>query len=365
MSKATILAALLLLACPRAKAAGMEDAPSEAVPALEPAVPAAETAPTAIPTLEAPLAIQAASQAAAEAMPPSPKAQNALEPAAAAAQGPRGEGKAAAAAATLFDNAAAPDASLMAPAEGVQEISREISEPPELLRSRGIHATVTVYGSARIQSPEKARAAYQAAVDQYGRRPRSAKGKAALRVARQGLTNSRYYEAARRFGELVARGGKGRIALVTGGGPGIMEAANRGAFEAGGPSVGYNIKLPFEQSANPYITPGLEFDFDYFSSRKTSMRHGAVAHAYFPGGFGTMDELFELLTLMQTGKLPKAPIVLVGKRGYWDKILDFAAFAKMGLISQADIKLFHFAETAEHAWRVVSGHVARKSLGQK
>ena len=238
-------------------------------------------------------------------------------------------------------------------AEGVTQIAKEIEEPPELLRAHGVQGTVAIYGSARIPSPDQAQAQYKDAITKYGRKPKTGEGREALKAARQAIKNSQYYELARRFGQLVARGGQGKIAVITGGGPGIMEGANRGAFEAGGPSVGFNIKLPHEQDPNPYLTPGLSFDFEHFASRKMNLRHGALAMVYFPGGFGTMDEFFEVITLMQTGKIARRPIVLVGEKSYWDQILDFKAFAKMGMISKEDLKLFRFAETAEQAWAIV------------
>ncbi|PIR17261.1 MAG: TIGR00730 family Rossman fold protein, partial [Elusimicrobia bacterium CG11_big_fil_rev_8_21_14_0_20_64_6] len=230
---------------------------------------------------------------------------------------------------------------------------REVTEPAKRLRAAGVKATVTVYGSARIQAPEAARAALDALIQKYGGKPKRPEERKLVYAARQAVEASKYYEIARAFGRIVAGNGGGDIAVVTGGGPGIMEAANRGAFEAGGPSVGYNILLDHEQGLNPYATPGLEFEFANFSTRKMSLRHGSMGLVYFPGGFGTMDELFEVLTLMQTGKMPRVPIVLVGEKSYWNKILDFAEFARMGLISAGDLSLFHFADTAEGAWREI------------
>ncbi|MEK9144260.1 MAG: TIGR00730 family Rossman fold protein, partial [Elusimicrobiota bacterium] len=174
-----------------------------------------------------------------------------------------------------------------------------------------------------------------------------------LDAARAAVTASKYYGIARRLGAIVAENGGGEVAIVTGGGPGIMEAANRGAFEAGGPSVGYNIKLDKEQGLNPYVTAGLDFEFQNFSTRKMALRHGAMALVYFPGGFGTMDELFEVLTMMQNRKMARAPIVLVGEKDYWDKIIDFGELARMGLVSPGDLSLFRFADTAESAWRAI------------
>ncbi|MBI4678786.1 MAG: TIGR00730 family Rossman fold protein [Elusimicrobia bacterium] len=233
-------------------------------------------------------------------------------------------------------------------------LAREVSEPAKILRDHGVRATVTVYGSARILPQHVALKRYKKAAALWGENPAAEEGKAAMETARRDLENSRWYEEARRFGRLVAKGSGGTLAVVTGGGPGIMEAANRGAFEAGGPSVGYNIALPKEQGLNPYVTPGLSFEFGNFSTRKMNLRHGAAAYVFFPGGFGTMDELFETLTLMQTGKIARVPIVLVGEKAYWQKVVGFQAFADMGLIAQADLGIFRFAETAEAAWDFVS-----------
>ncbi|OGR96763.1 MAG: Rossman fold protein, TIGR00730 family [Elusimicrobia bacterium RBG_16_66_12] len=235
-------------------------------------------------------------------------------------------------------------------------VVREIREPSRLLRAHGIRATVTVYGSARILSPEAAKAALEKVRAEAGKSPKDAEGRRRLSEARKALAASKYYSIARELGALVANEGQGAVAVVSGGGPGIMEAANRGAFEAGGPSVGYNIKLPHEQGLNPYATPSLKFTFENFSTRKMSLRHGAMGLVYFPGGFGTMDELFEVLTLIQTGKMARVPIVLVGEKSYWAKVLDFDEFARMGLIAQNDLSLFAFAETAGQAWQaIVSG----------
>ncbi|MEK7383319.1 MAG: TIGR00730 family Rossman fold protein, partial [Elusimicrobiota bacterium] len=237
-------------------------------------------------------------------------------------------------------------------------VAREIQEPSRLLRAHGIRATVTVYGSARILSPAAAKAELEAVAAETGKSPQDAAGKRRLKEARKNLAVSRYYRVARELGALVAKEGRGKVAVVSGGGPGIMEAANRGAFEAGGPSVAYNIKLPHEQKRNPYATRELEFSFENFSTRKMSLRHGAMGLVYFPGGFGTMDELFEVLTLIQTGKMARVPIVLVGEKSYWAKVLDFDEFARMGLIAQNDLSLFTFAETADQAWKeIVLGQI--------
>jgi uncharacterized protein (TIGR00730 family) len=232
-------------------------------------------------------------------------------------------------------------------------VTREIQEPSRLLRANGIEATITMYGSARILSPEKAQVQLDAVIAAVGRKPKGKEAKAKMEAAREAVRMSKYYQIARELGGLIAQEGGGKVAVVTGGGPGIMEAGNRGAFEAGGPSVGYNIKLPHEQGLNPYATRALEFTFENFSTRKMALRHGAMGLVYFPGGFGTMDELFEVLTLIQTGKMPRVPIVLVGERAYWDHILDFDEFAHMGLISPNDLSLFTFAENAPQAWAAI------------
>ncbi len=246
-----------------------------------------------------------------------------------------------------------PNTLSMAAVPDPETILREVSEPARRLRAAGVKATVTVYGSARIQTPQDARANLEALIKRVGKKPKRPEDRKALFIAHQAVEVSKYYEIARNFGRIVAENGGGEVALVTGGGPGIMEAANRGAFEAGGPSVGYNIILDKEQGLNKYATPGLDFEFEHFATRKMALRHGAMGLVYFPGGFGTMDELFEVLTLIQTRKMPRVPIVLIGEKSYWDKVVDFDEFAREGLISDGDLSLFHFADTAEGAWRQI------------
>ena len=168
--------------------------------------------------------------------------------------------------------------------------------------------------------------------------------------------DSPYYAVAREFGRLVGRAGRG-AAMMTGGGPGIMEAANRGAFESGGLSIGLNIQLPREQRPNRYITPGLSLSFRYFALRKLHFLLRARAMVAFPGGYGTFDELFETLTLVQCRKIVPLPIVLVGER-YWRRAVDFDFLVRQGTIAARDRRLFGYAETASQIWRAVRGSLA-------
>ena len=176
--------------------------------------------------------------------------------------------------------------------------------------------------------------------------------------ARTALEMSHYYEEARRFAGIVTTRSREHdtpIYVVTGGGPGIMEAGNRGAFEVGGKSIGLNIVLPHEQAPNPYITPELCFQFHYFALRKMHFLMRSIALVCFPGGFGTLDELFETMTLVQTGKSRRRPILLFG-RAFWEKLIDFQHLEDTGMISPGDTNLFQFVETAEEAWARLAEH---------
>ena len=222
---------------------------------------------------------------------------------------------------------------------------------PELVQDeQGIESTVVIFGSARIVSPEVG----QRLVDDA----ESSGDPAALAIARQHLSMSHYYAQARRFGELVTE--KSRhldvpLYVVTGGGPGIMEAGNRGAHEVGGKSIGLNIVLPHEQAPNPYITPELCFQFHYFGLRKMHFLMRSIGLVCFPGGFGTLDEMFEALTLIQTGKCRRRPILLFG-REFWTRLVNFDLLVETGMISALDLQLFRFVETAEEAWDVLATH---------
>jgi uncharacterized protein (TIGR00730 family) len=225
---------------------------------------------------------------------------------------------------------------------------------PELIQAEhGIVSTIVVFGSTRVGESKGA----QARVRQLERRVRSKPNdkdtQAQLEIARRMLAKTKYYDEARRFAALVSSMSQSeqirKYVIVTGGGPGIMEAANRGAFDVGAKSVGLNITLPREQFPNPYITPELCFQFRYFAIRKMHFLLRAKALAIFPGGYGTLDELFEALTLIQTRKIPRLPIVLFGQE-FWKKAIGFQFLVEEGVIDPADAKLFRFVESANDAW---------------
>jgi uncharacterized protein (TIGR00730 family) len=223
-----------------------------------------------------------------------------------------------------------------------------------LLEQAGIDHTVVVFGSTRIAEPAAAQRAADACASALAADPGNAELRRRADVARRLVASSRYYEIAREFGRLVGTAGhdgpRRRIVVMTGGGPGIMEAANRGACEAGADSIGLNITLPDEQYPNPYVSPDLCFRFHYFANRKLHFMLRARALVAFPGGFGTLDEVFELLTLVQTRKMVPVPIVLVGE-AYWRKVLDLDFLVEQGTIDPEDRELFWFAESAEEIWR--------------
>ena len=219
---------------------------------------------------------------------------------------------------------------------------------PEMVQKRlGIESTIVLFGSARIPAPEQATQRLEQA--------RAGGDDAAVRRAEMQLRMSRYYDEARAFAALVTQRSRQLdtpIYVVTGGGPGIMEAGNRGAFETGGKSIGLNIVLPHEQAPNDYITPELCFQFHYFGLRKMHFLMRSIALVCFPGGFGTLDELFETMTLIQTGKCRKRPILLFG-REFWSRLIDFELLVETGMIAPGDLKLFHYVESAEEAWSLL------------
>ena len=222
-----------------------------------------------------------------------------------------------------------------------------------VLKQHGIDHTIVVFGGTRIVEPAAAQRKLDELRTAISASPGDSELQSRLRVAQQVLAKSHYYSIAREFSELVAKSGKGpadsRLVVMTGGGPGIMEAANRGAHEAGGKTIGLNITLPHEQYPNPYVTPELCFQFHYFALRKMHFMLRARALVAFPGGFGTFDEMFETLTLIQTRKIKPVPVVLVGE-AYWRKAFDVDFLVDEGVIDAEDRDLFWFAETAEDIW---------------
>jgi len=238
-------------------------------------------------------------------------------------------------------------------ARGVR-LQIEYLKPETLLTEHAIRDTIVVYGSTRITEPAAARRRVEALRQALETDPANSILSRKLAVAERILAKSRYYEIAREFGRLVGSsrghdGSSSKLTIMTGGGPGIMEAANRGAFEAGAKSIGLNINLPHEQYPNPYITPELCFRFHYFALRKMHFLQRAKALVAFPGGFGTIDELFEVLTLVQTRKIKPVPVVLVGEE-YWRRAVDVGFLADEGVIDDEDRELFWFAETAHEIW---------------
>lgn len=229
----------------------------------------------------------------------------------------------------------------------------DYAKPEMLLRQHGITQTIVVFGSTRIPEPAAARRELEARRAACAAHPDDAECQQRVRIAERILAKSRYYDVAREFGQLVARADKGRdgshLVVLTGGGPGIMEAANRGAFDVGAKSVGLNIRLPHEQFPNPYITPDLCMRFHYFALRKLHFLLRAKALVVFPGGYGTLDELFETLTLVQTRKIKPVPVVLVGEE-YWRQVFNPDFLVDEGAIDPEDRDLFWYAETAEEIW---------------
>ena len=222
----------------------------------------------------------------------------------------------------------------------------ELLKPEMLLDEAGVGSTLVMYGSARIPSPDHA----AVLVDNAAPENRV--------VAERLAAKAKYYDEAYKLARMVSEralveDGKRQFVICSGGGPSIMEAANKGASDAGAESIGLNIVLPHEQAPNQYVTPYLSFQFHYFALRKMHFLLRAKAVAVFPGGFGTFDEFFELLTLIQTGKMKPMPILLFGK-DFWTRVVDWEAFAEEGVISKGDLDLFRWCETADEAW----GHIA-------
>src|SRR3954466_3579258 len=264
-------------------------------------------------------------------------------------------------------------------------ILAEYQEPLSRFRRERIQDTVVFFGSARFANLSSAQNALQllekpgsATLAPAHEQPATLDGalhgrenSLKLKRAKAAVDMARYYEDARRLAFLLTKWSmklqskRHRFVVTSGGGPGIMEAANLGASEAGGKTIGLNIRLPFEQFPNRYITPELNFEFHYFFMRKYWFAYLAKALVIFPGGFGTLDELFEILTLAQTEKLAKKILVIIYGKQYWERILNFQAFVDTGTISQADLKLFQFADTPDEAFQCLREGLTRYHLGQQ
>lgn len=267
---------------------------------------------------------------------------------------------------------------LNSPDGRILRILSEYQEPLSRFRREKIQDTVVFFGSARFASLpdaqnaltilEKPGSAKPAPPEQQPGGKDSDSLQAALKRAHAGVEMARYYEEARRLAHMLTEwtltlpGKRHRFVVTSGGGPGIMEAANRGAREAGGKTIGLNIRLPFEQYPNPYITPELNFEFHYFFMRKYWFAYLAKALVVFPGGFGTLDEFFEILTLAQTHKLAKKILVIVYGREYWNRVLNLEALADAGTISPEDVNGFTTVDTPEEAFEVLKEGLTKYHL---
>lgn len=236
-------------------------------------------------------------------------------------------------------------------------VGLELLKPELIQHQERIRSTIVVFGSSRLVESAEARERLAAAEASLRLKPDDPERQRAVATAHRQLVLAPYYDQAREFARLVSStcqvDGDCNFVIVTGGGPGIMEAANRGAADVGAKSIGLNITLPHEQLPNPYITPSLCFQFRYFALRKMHFLLRARALVAFPGGWGTLDELFETLTLLQAGKVVGINVVLVG-RAFWDRLINWPMLVDDGLISPQDLQLFHYAETAQEAWDIIS-----------
>lgn len=240
----------------------------------------------------------------------------------------------------------------------------EYLKPEEAMREKRVVSTVVIFGSARICSEADALKALDEARQKLAESPDDPAAREELKHAEQMLANSKYYAMAREFAGIVTTYDQNssdgyQLVVITGGGPGIMEAGNRGASEMGGLTIGLNIRLPFEQHHNPYITEDLNFQFHYFAMRKMHFMKRAAVLACFPGGFGTMDELFEALTLVQTGIVPRIPILLFGA-SWWKELVNWQKFVDEGVISPEDLDLLTFCDSAWEGWSAVKKFYAGK-----
>jgi uncharacterized protein (TIGR00730 family) len=246
-------------------------------------------------------------------------------------------------------------------------ILSEYLEPLQRFKEQKIQDTVVFFGSARVDSRERAERA-MATLRARGERDADLQYQTELSKTSKALEWARYYEEARELARMLTawsttlQSENHRFVVTSGGGPGIMEAANRGAREGGGKTIGLNIRLPFEQDANPYITDGLRFEFHYFFMRKFWFAYLAKALVIFPGGFGTCDELFEILTLVQTDKLSKKIGVILYGSDYWDQVLNFGPMAQWGAIAEADLDLLHRADSPSDAFERLQAHLIANHL---
>ncbi|MEE8575777.1 MAG: TIGR00730 family Rossman fold protein, partial [candidate division Zixibacteria bacterium] len=235
-------------------------------------------------------------------------------------------------------------------------LQAELLKAEQVFTKLKIESTIVVFGGTRVDEPAVAAKRVAKIKRKLLAKPQGRHLNKQLRIAKAVLAKSHYYDEARRFGHLVGtecRESNGeQYVIVTGGGPGIMEAANRGAFNAQAKTIGLNITLPMEQEPNPYITPELCLQFHYFAIRKMHFMLRAKALVAFPGGYGTLDELFEALTLVQTAKVAPLPIILFGEE-YWRKVIDFDFLVSEGMIDEEDLELFVFCDTAEAAWKYI------------
>ncbi len=241
----------------------------------------------------------------------------------------------------------------------------ELLKPERVLREQGVHSTVVVFGSARVRDAATARHRLAALEQQTGPMSGDPDFRRELTLARRRVEQAHHYEEAQRFAQLIStrfqQEGRCDFVVITGGGPGIMEAANRGAFDVGARSIGLNITLPYEQAPNPYTTPELAFRFHYFALRKMHFLLHAKGLVVFPGGYGTLDELFEVLTLIQTGKMQRIPVVLVG-RDFWSRAVDFDLLLDEGYISPSDLDLFTCVDHAEEIIGALENFYLRKAV---
>lgn len=269
---------------------------------------------------------------------------------------------------------------LNSPDARILRIMAEYQEPLTRFRRERIQDTIVFFGSARFRALDVAAANFELLANTGSREPAPEQpasleevehGRATgarLRLAGAAIEMAAYYEDARALAKMLATwakslpGPRHRFVITSGGGPGIMEAANRGAYEAGAKTIGLNIKLPFEQQPNPYITPSLNFDFHYFFMRKYWLVYLAKALVIFPGGFGTLDEMFEILTLAQTHKLAKKISVVIYGTPYWKSVINLDVLAEKGAIAYSDLALFHYADTPEQAFEILKEELTKNHL---